>query len=643
LQGNVFFLPHIAYSDNVSIQSLRQQRFEPQGHPRNMSFGQRRGAGRGASGRSQAQPADPLLGRQIEKYILEQRIGVGGSGAVYRARHASLNRAFAVKVLRADLLTDQESRDRFKREVDVLAELNHPNIVSLVDAGYEEGVGPYMIMEWLEGTTLFAERRRRQQLELDEVVGLLDQLTDALSFIHRRGLIHRDLKPENIMLLEATGDNPDDLSKRRLKVFDFGIVLDEEDDNRLTAAGMVVGTPHYMAPEQILIDADVDYRADLYAAGAILFELLAGRPPFGDQQQPLEVMKRHVSKSPPLLQEVAPHRPFPPGAQEVVSRSLAKKPGERFQDARELFDALNQVVSASLAPVSPIPPLVAPEPEPDPNAHLYEATRQIESPFSVEDFARAAEQAQAPVSPHTIPTPQPPPVPPSSPFSPASSAPATAPSPFVAASSPFAPNPSPAFTPVTSPSASSPAIPVVTATGSAPAWGAATGGDSFEEEATRIDVTVPPDLLASLHAAPSGQEEQVQEYADALLAPAPAPVGMGEMPESLQSPQYAPPPPPPIPASSPLRPPAPSSVSVQEMTPDAEFVAATPETPMPPTVSEKPSSPSKKKRKKKKAAAKKEETKSPKKKGKAKILVIGAVVSLLLGALAFLILQFLQR
>lgn len=298
-------------------------------------------------GASLAGEADPLIRKVVGKYVIEQRIGAGGSGTVYRGAHADLGRRVAIKVLLPNLVTDDESQARFEREAKVLAGMEHENIVSIIDVGYVSGVGPYMVMEWLEGVTLFEARRQRGFLEFDEITNVFDQLTSALSYMHRSGVVHRDLKPENMMLVSRGGqDNSvDNLSGRLVKLYDFGIALfTAGDDRKLTAVGMVVGTPHYMAPEQIIVDAPVDYRADIYAVGAILFELISGRPPFWGAKRPVEVMERHLRHDPPNLLELLPHRTIPQGIQGVIRRVLAKKPSERFQDARELYEALDAAV-----------------------------------------------------------------------------------------------------------------------------------------------------------------------------------------------------------------------------------------------------------------------------------------------------------
>ncbi len=295
---------------------------------------------------------DPFIGRQVGRCILKEKIGVGGSGAVYKGTHAGMGKSFAVKVMHADLVTDQESQARFEREVKVLAGMQHENIVSITDSGYVPGIGPYMEMEWLEGTTLFEERKKRKYLEFDEILAIADQLTNALDFMHQRGIVHRDLKPENIMLVNrstprSADEKEDSLTSRTLKIFDFGIALMMEDSQKLTAVGMVVGTPHYMAPEQIIVDAPVDSRSDLYAAGAIIYELLCGQPPFWGAKKPVEVMEHHLRRMPPPLHQIAPERDFPAGLEEVIRRALAKNPAERFQTARDFYEALKSVLDPS--------------------------------------------------------------------------------------------------------------------------------------------------------------------------------------------------------------------------------------------------------------------------------------------------------
>jgi serine/threonine protein kinase len=313
-------------------------------------------------GTSFGESADPLLGKQVGTFVIEKHIGSGGSGSVYQGVHASLGKRVAIKVLRAELITDEETKARFDREAKVLATMEHPNIVSINDFGYVDGVGPYMVMEWLEGLTLFEGRKQRGYLNFPEIASIFEQLSDALSFMHARGIVHRDLKPENMMLLTPPGLSqaaPADLTHFRLKLYDFGIALfTKGDEKRLTAMGMVVGTPHYMAPEQIIVDAPVDHRADLYAIGSILFELLTGRPPFWGVKKPVQVMESHLRKKPPFLREVLPQREFPQALEDVVQRALAKNPADRYQDAMQLCHAVKQAIGITGSPV--IQPQVLP-------------------------------------------------------------------------------------------------------------------------------------------------------------------------------------------------------------------------------------------------------------------------------------------
>ncbi|MEM1007848.1 MAG: protein kinase [Myxococcota bacterium] len=291
---------------------------------------------------------DPFIGKRVGKVELVKRIGYGGSGAVYKGKHVDLGNWFAVKVLRADLVSDEETQARFEREAKVLARIQHRNVVSIHDFGYLSGLGPYMTMEWLEGETLFEVRKRRGTLTFAEILSVFDQLTSAMYFMHNREIIHRDLKPENMMMVHSGDErhqSEHSVRSRQLKVFDFGIaLLKVENERRLTAAGMVVGTPHYMAPEQIIIDAKVDHRADLYAIGAILYEMLTGRPPFWGVKRPIQVMERHLRQLPPPLSEVNPHRKFSDALQAMVFKALAKKPMERYQSALEFFEALENAL-----------------------------------------------------------------------------------------------------------------------------------------------------------------------------------------------------------------------------------------------------------------------------------------------------------
>ncbi len=291
------------------------------------------------------QPDDPLIGCTLPGgHVVLELIDVGGMGRVYRAEQKMLGRTVAVKIIHPHLLGDETVEARFITEARAASQLNHPNSVGVIDFGKFEG-RLYMVMEYLRGRDLATVAHEEGPLELERIRDILTQTLAALEEAHHNGIIHRDLKPENIVLapLRAGGDF--------VKVLDFGLakVLQVARDKRITDPGMVCGTPEYMAPEQARGD-NVDHRADLYACGVLLYELLVGQLPF-DGGSPREVVLMHLSMLPPDPRTLAPDRGLWPELVDVVMKSLAKDPGERYQTASELARALNGAFAAHQKPL----------------------------------------------------------------------------------------------------------------------------------------------------------------------------------------------------------------------------------------------------------------------------------------------------
>ncbi len=286
-------------------------------------------------------PADPLLGRTVGgAYTLQELIGVGGMGRVYRAEQMALGRTVAVKVIHPHLLGDDRIVARFYNEARAASRLNHPNSVSIIDFGRTDDGILYLAMEYLDGKDLALVAHEEGPLSLTRVCRLLDGVLGALGEAHALGVVHRDLKPENIILksLRTGGD--------LVKVVDFGLatIVSGEGRTAVTTAGMVCGTPDYMSPEQGRGD-EVDGRGDVYALGVVLFELLTDRLPFEDET-PTRVVLRHISDPVPDPAEVAPHRNIPADLGAVVLRAMAKRPEERFQTAEEMQAALRAVAES---------------------------------------------------------------------------------------------------------------------------------------------------------------------------------------------------------------------------------------------------------------------------------------------------------
>lgn len=281
---------------------------------------------------------DPFLGKVIgERYRIEALLGEGGVGRVYRARHATLGRPVALKVL----LTEHEGsgvlRERFRREAEALAGLSHPNIVAVTDFGVHDE-SPFLVMELLEGRSL-AEVLREGAMEPARALALTRQVLLALGYAHAHEVVHRDLKPHNI-IVRRLGDGTDHVT-----VLDFGLARFVGEAKRsgaaLTRAGMLIGTPAYMAPEQASGDVDaIDARTDVYAAGLVLYETLTRRRPF-IVSDPGQLLRAHLLDDPPRLEEADPSLRVSKELQALVSRALAKSATVRFANATEMLAALD--------------------------------------------------------------------------------------------------------------------------------------------------------------------------------------------------------------------------------------------------------------------------------------------------------------
>jgi len=263
-------------------------------------------------------------------------------GAVYRGERLKLGRAVAIKIMHDALPDELASRGRFEREAKLMARLEHPHCVSVIDFGLHDGK-PYLVMELVRGTSLLDVLAKSGRLEPQRAGELVKQVLSGLAHAHELGIVHRDIKPANIMLTERTGLG------EQIRILDFGLARPAIDSTKLTT-GIVVGTPNYMAPEQIKGGA-IDGRTDLYAVGVMLFELLTGKKPFV-ADDPLAVVRKHLHAAPPTLAEAAPGLNLPE-LEDVVAKALAKQPQHRFASAAEMSAAIDQALQrrASLADV----------------------------------------------------------------------------------------------------------------------------------------------------------------------------------------------------------------------------------------------------------------------------------------------------
>ena len=281
---------------------------------------------------------DKFIGTTLPAgYHILELIGVGGMGRVYRAEQSVLGRTVAVKIIHPHLSSDDNSAIRFLTEARAASQLNHPNSISVFDFGRTSDGQPYLVMELLKGKDLGMVAHEEGELRLPRIVEVLRQVLAALGEAHELGIVHRDLKPENIIL------QPQRRGGDLVKVLDFGLAkLRTDQPTNVTSPGIVCGTPDYMAPEQGRGDK-VDGRADLYAVGVILFQLLTGRLPF-EGDSPTQVVMMHLTVPAPDPRQIAPRRNIPASLAEIVKQALGKKPGQRFADAHEFSEALSNAL-----------------------------------------------------------------------------------------------------------------------------------------------------------------------------------------------------------------------------------------------------------------------------------------------------------
>ena len=274
--------------------------------------------------------ADPLIGRTIGgSYVLQEIVGVGGMGRVYRAEQTTLGRTVAIKVIHPHLLGDEQTVARFYTEARASSRLNHPNSVSVIDFGRTDDGVLYLAMEFLKGQDLAMVMHEEGPLPFKRICDVLVGVLDALGEAHALDIVHRDLKPENVILRRLrTGQD-------LVKVVDFGLAtIVGGGGTSITRPGLVCGTPDYMSPEQGRGE-DVDGRGDLYACGVVLFELLTDQLPF-EAETPTKVVLRHINDPVPDPRAVAPHRGIPDSLAEICLRALEKDREKRYQSAAEM-------------------------------------------------------------------------------------------------------------------------------------------------------------------------------------------------------------------------------------------------------------------------------------------------------------------
>lgn len=273
-----------------------------------------------------------------DKYQIISLIGEGGVGVVYKAHHKFLDKLVAIKLLRPEYASDAVVVSRFRREAQAADSLKHPNIAATYDYGILTDGRPFMVMDYIEGRTLYNVLILHKRLEVRRAVSIFIKVCDALAHAHKKGIIHRDLKPSNIMLFEENGiEIP--------KLLDFGIakLLDTSHSQQLTRTGEFCGSPLYVSPEQCSSNKQ-DQRSDIFSLGCVMCETLTGQAPFHGETM-LETIHKRLQERPPHLQDLCPEANIPPLLNDIVRKTLDVDPINRYQSMEELKADLQSVLS----------------------------------------------------------------------------------------------------------------------------------------------------------------------------------------------------------------------------------------------------------------------------------------------------------
>jgi serine/threonine protein kinase len=281
---------------------------------------------------------DSLIGRQFGNYVVTQKLGEGGMGSVYLAEHPTIGKKVALKVLHAEFASNEDVATRFFNEAKAVNDIQHPNIVDVVDYGVIQDAASgqslvYFIMEFLAGVSLADLIRREAPMAPARALAICIQIADALSASHNRGIVHRDLKPDNVILIQRGRE------RDFVKVLDFGIakLTGDQAGSRRTRTGIVMGTPAYMSPEQCEGRGNIDHRTDIYALGILLYEMITGRVPFTGEGYG-EILVQHLTAIPQAPSTI--RGLIPPHVEQIVMKALEKRPENRYPTMEEYMRAI---------------------------------------------------------------------------------------------------------------------------------------------------------------------------------------------------------------------------------------------------------------------------------------------------------------